>query len=234
MIPATPTTVRSLATAFPESDITTLPATDFIPETVQISRRELSLIIERLLMAAGSLPGMWQGDRDYVLETVAVAGSSAIEALEAALIEQADAERWPTATLLRPNELEFTGAAAILVGNTISNALLAHLALLPDTPFIVRGLSRLAGSDGLHVRASFHGFALEIERDAAAGQLTITASACAPNTGADPVQLLRDGLELSGAQWWRIYQPSNFALSQETEVSRAHTGVSETLLHYSV
>ena len=223
----------SLLDAFPGADPSTLPVTDHVPERVRLSRRELSLITERLLMAAGSGAGSWPGARDYVLETLSQLGPDAIDLLEQALVRR-DRAPWPEVALTAPGELDAGGAAMILVGNPVAHALISFLGDSPDGVFTVTGLSDVRGFEGLTVRAAYHGFALTFDPDHGSGSLAIRAEVTTPDPDADVVKLLSTGLECSGAQWWRVYQPSNFALSEETEVSRSHTGVSETLLHYTV
>ncbi|SJN11603.1 hypothetical protein FM113_12445 [Leucobacter sp. 7(1)] len=226
-------TAPALIGAFPGTDPTTLPVTDHVPELIRLTRREFSLITERLLMAAGCGAGAWPGARDYVLETLSQVGPGTIDLLEAALVNR-DRAPWPRVALSQPAAMDADGAPLILVGNSIANALIAFLGDSPDSVFTVTGLSDVRGFEGLAVRATYHGFTLSFTPDHDLGQLKIRAARTTPDASADVVTLLRAGVECSGTQWWRVYQPSNFALSEETEVSRSHTGVSETLLHYSV
>ncbi|GAA1618422.1 hypothetical protein [Leucobacter chromiireducens] len=229
--PAAP--AASLLDAFPGTDPGTLPVTDHVPEQIRLSRRELALIFERLIMAAGCPSGAWPGARDYALETVSVLGPDALDVFEHALVRREGAA-WPLVTPEGADTVDASGAPMILVGNTIANALLAYFADTPDGTFTVTGLSDVRGHEGLIVRAAYHGFALRFAPDQESGALAITATRTTADTASEVVTLLRGGVACSGAQWWRLYQPSNFALSEETELSRSHTGVSETLLHYAV
>ncbi|MBL3698864.1 hypothetical protein [Leucobacter luti] len=227
-------TERSLLAAFVDRDPETLPVTDFVPDAVHVSRRELSLIVERLLMASGCPQGMWPGARDYVLETIAECGADGVGYLEDALLARAAHAAWPRVRAVGADAIDCAGGPLILVGNTVVNALLAFFADSPAGEFHVRGLANAAGVAGLDARARFHGFSLSVVVDATAGSLAIRAAAVPRDLSSEPIQRLSRGVLLSGEQWWRIYQPSNFALSEETEVSRTHTGVSETQLHYAV
>ena len=226
-------TARLLLHAFAGENPATLPETDFVPKTVHLSRRELSLIIERLVMAAGGDQGVWPGARDYVLETLSQTDASALALLEEALIKLTGTD-WPRPILTAQGLLDVQNAPAILVGNAIANAMLAHFIDAVGDPFVVTGLSDLRGLEGLSVRAAYHGFEIQITETQEAGTAEITARRAAVDPKADVVLLLQEGISVSGDQWWRLYRPSNFALSEETEVSRTHTGVSETLLHYAV
>lgn len=225
---------KSLLSAFVNFDPETLPKTDYVPDRVTVSRRELSLIVERLLMALGCPQGVWPGARDFVLETVGEVGVDALTAFESALLEKSETQEWPSVKFEGDNELSASGAPLMLIGDSVANAMLAFFADHPRETFLVRGMSSTAGFEGLRVRAAFHGFALTIAPNSAAGTLLISASPIEKHAQADCVQTLKNGLSISGVQWWRLYQPSNFALSEETEISRLHTGVSETLLHYAV
>ncbi|MEV8336813.1 hypothetical protein [Leucobacter sp. NPDC077196] len=224
---------RSVLSAFANDDPETLPHTDHIPARIRMSRRELSLIVERLVMALDCPQGMWPGVRDFVLETIAVTGSAGLDELERAITAREPGRTW-TGARVTDAGIDVAGESLLLAGDVIVNALLAAAADDPTAPFIVSGLESIVGSAGLEVRARYHGYALTSEADHDAGTLRISIAPCEADRGADVVQLLRNGIDVSGEQWWRIYQPSNFALSIESELSRTHTGVSETLLHYSV
>lgn len=229
----TSTPAMSLLDARPGSDPATLPQLDELPTSVRLSRRELSLIVERLLMWSGCPKGTWPGARDYVLETIAVRGRAALRDFESALAADTSAEPWRPGVMETPDRLRFAGEPLLLRGNEVVNALIARLADEGSTMFSVVGLGATAGHEGLRVRAAYFGFDLHVHADDAAGSLDVVATPIARDPDSDLVRLLRRGVEVDGAQWWRLYQPSNFALSEENEVSRSHTGVSETLLHYT-
>lgn len=224
---------RSVLSAFAHDDPDTLPNTDHIPARIRMSRRELSLIVERLIMALDCPQGMWPGVRDFVLETIAVTGAAGVDEFERAIAAREPGRSWLSARLT-PDGIDAGGESLLLAGDVIVNALLASAADDPAKPFVVTGLASVIGYAGLEVRARYHGYALTSQADHDAGTLRVLIERCDADRDADVVQLLRDGVEVSGEQWWRIYQPSNFALSVESELSRTHTGVSETLLHYSV
>ena len=223
-----------LVHAFADMDPKTLPMTDFIPDSVVLMRREMSLITERLLMAAGCPQGSWPGARDYVLETVAVAGVEAFDVFEEALIARDAQTEWNRARLTNDDTLDCAGEPMILVGEITINAALAYFTDHSADEFLVTGLSTVDGHEGLQVRGRYHGFALTVQPNADEGTLRITAERCEADDQSDLVQLLKHGVTVSGSQWWRLYQPSNYALSVDTDQSRLHTGVSETFLHYTV
>lgn len=224
----------TLLSRFPGYSPETLPQTDYVPPTVTLSRRELSLIVERLLMAAGCPKGMWAGTRDFALEAIATLKAPALDSFEAAIEDRDPEQVWNPGKITSSSEMRFAGEPIMLVGEFIVDALLAHLADSPSAPFFVSGLGALDGYQGIAVRCRYFGIEPRFEIDELAGSIVISARPRSADPSSDLVQLLKHGVVVSGATWWRLYQPSNFALSEETELSRAHTGVSETLIHYSM
>lgn len=191
--------------------------------TLNLSLRELRLILERLVQAAGVPSGMLHAVRDCALYSAILPGPGL-----AAMAAQLDALRHSRP---RPLTVSEAGGAIRIDGHGQHAWYAAHTALdLAIEAFRVTGegaveVRNVAEPSELRVAAGLaeaHGLSAALAENGDARRLIVSFRRDGDLKRIDQVRL--EGMPTAAALWWPLYSASLEALAPDSFESRRHAG----------
>ncbi len=194
---------------------------------LRVSVRELTLVIERVLLLTGLLPGLVPAVRECVLRSQAMrlGGLARLQRCVATL-----GRPDPAAVIVRQDDgaalrIDAGGLHAWVVGPTLLDLAIARAHRHGGAAVLAEGVADPGELRVLEALAPRQGARVAVAADGPAA--TIRCTACGlPALLPDDVlhAALQDGVMIDGALWWAMHHLSNQALAPDSAQSRRHAG----------
>jgi len=192
-------------------------------DTLILSVRELQLILERLVQAAGTPGGLLPSVRDCAFYSAVLPGpglsgiAQQIEQLRASGVA-------PLADVSTDGELtiDCAGQHAWMVAETLLDLAVERFRLTGRGEVLALNLTEPPELRVVSGLAERFGLTALVEPKGNGVQVSLTTRAAAKRSAIDVVR--HDGLSAAASSWWPLYQASHDALMPDSFESRRHAG----------
>ncbi|TWT15741.1 hypothetical protein [Reyranella sp. CPCC 100927] len=188
-----------------------------------LSLREIRMVLERLVQAAGVPDGLLPSVRDAAVYAaiLPVSGFDGIERqiahLKASVPHPLVLDDQGTLPVI-----DGSGQHAWLVADAVLDVAIAQFRLTGQGEVKVTGVAQSAELRAIQGQAERHALAASVEFEGAGARVRIAPRPAATPTRLDHVR--RNGFVVAAATWWPLYHASHAALAPDSFESRRHAG----------
>ncbi|HEX2890578.1 hypothetical protein [Vineibacter terrae] len=191
--------------------------------SLRLSLREIRMVLERLVQAAGTPAVLLPAMRDAAMYS-AILPVCGFEGIEAQIAHLQEAAQQPPS--LQEGQagllVEAAGRHAWLIADAVLDLAIAQFRLTGQGEVLATGVAQAAELRVIEGLAERHGLSAQAVPDGTGMRVRV-----APRPAAEPTRLdrlRRDGLEVAAATWWPLYHASHAALAPDSFESRRHAG----------